>query len=242
LAPHGKAGDERTRMSLPIYERPMANARCHAVFPTAIGECAIAWNGEGLVAVWLSSSDAGAMPRRLRSRWPEAAPAAPSGDVAAVVAAIAGLLSGEHVGFATARLDLGDTGDFDRCVYAVTRGIAAGQLLTYGEVAARVGAGASARAVGQSLGRNPSPIVVPCHRVVAAGHALGGFSAPSGTATKRRLLAIERAHRAGAPDLSIPCRATARANGSRQTAAPMPGTDAALCASAGVLIDPSDRS
>lgn len=182
----------------------MAKARCHAVFPTAIGECAIAWNDAGLVAIWLPSASPGALRRRLRSRWPDAEPAELSGEVAEIVEAIARLLAGEHVGFATARLDLSDTDDFDRRVYAVTRGIAAGQVLTYGEIAARIAGGATAREVGQSLGRNPWPIVVPCHRVVAAGNALGGFSAPGGTATKRRLLAIERARRSGAPDLFDP--------------------------------------
>jgi methylated-DNA-[protein]-cysteine S-methyltransferase len=190
----------------------MANARCHAVFPTAIGECAIAWNDDGVVAIWLPSATPGALQRRLRSRWPDAHPATLSGEIGDIVKAIARLLGGEHVGFATVRLDLGDTGDFDRRVYAVTRGIAAGQVLTYGEVAARAGAGATARAVGQSLGRNPWPIVVPCHRVVAAGNALRGFSAPGGTATKRRLLAIERARRAGAPDLFDPLPADGAAS------------------------------
>ena len=76
-----------------------------------------------------------------------------------------------------------------------------GKVLTYGEVAARVGADASARAVGQSLGRNAMPIVVPCHRVVATGGGLGGFSAPGGTRTKRRMLAIEDAHPSGPPGL-----------------------------------------
>ena len=90
---------------------------------------------------------------------------------------------------------------FDRRVYAVTRSIPPGRVLTYGDVAARVGGDASARAVGQSLGRNRMPIVVPCHRVVASGIGLGGFSAPGGTATKRRLLAIENARRAGPPGL-----------------------------------------
>ena len=74
-------------------------------------------------------------------------------------------------------------------------------MLTYGEVAARVGVDATARAVGQSLGRNAMPIVVPCHRVVATGGGLGGFSAPGGTATKRRMLAIEDAHPSGPPGL-----------------------------------------
>ena len=104
--------------------------------------------------------------------------------------------------------------------------------------------GPTAREVGQSLGRNPWPIVVPCHRVVAAGNALGGFSAPGGTATKRRLLAIERARRASAdPDLfdESPGRSGRRRRDS-QVARPALGTDAARSSSTGVLIDPSGRS
>jgi methylated-DNA-[protein]-cysteine S-methyltransferase len=179
----------------------MARARCTALFATAIGDCAIAWNDVGLTGVWLPATSRDALQRRLRSSCPVALATTPSGEISAIVEAIARLLGGEHVAFDSARLDLADTDAFDARVYAVTRTIAAGQVLTYGEVAARVGGDASARAVGQSLGRNPWPIVVPCHRVVAAGNGLGGFSAPGGTATKRRLLAIERARRADAPDL-----------------------------------------
>ena len=92
----------------------------------------------------------------------------------------------------------------------MTRTIGAGRVLTYGDVAARVGADASARAVGQSLGRNAMPIVVPCHRVVATGGGLGGFSAPGGARTKRRMLAIEDAHPAGPPGLFDDGRAPSR--------------------------------
>lgn len=179
----------------------MAHARCYALFPTAIGDCAIAWNAAGLTGVWLPEASRDALERRVRRRTPGALATAPRADLADLVKAIARLLAGEHVGFESTRLDLEHTDEFDRRVYTVTRAIAAGEVLTYGEVATRVGASASARAVGQSLGRNPWPIVVPCHRVVAAGIALGGFSAPGGTATKQRLLAIERARRPGAPDL-----------------------------------------
>jgi methylated-DNA-[protein]-cysteine S-methyltransferase len=179
----------------------MAPARCTALFATAIGDCAIAWNDVGLTGVWLPAASRDALQRRVRSSCPGALATAPCGEISAIVEAIARLLDGEHVAFDSARLDLAHTDDFDARVYAVTRAIAAGQVLTYGDVAMRVGGGASARAVGQSLGRNPWPIVVPCHRVVAAGNHLGGFSAPGGTATKRRLLAIERARRSGAPDL-----------------------------------------
>ena len=179
----------------------MAHAQSFALFATAIGDCAIAWNDAGLTGVWLPEASRAALERRVRRRAPGAVATAPRAELAGLVATITRLLAGEHVGFDSTRLDFEHTDDFDRRVYAVTRAIAAGEVLTYGEVAARVGAGASARAVGQSLGRNPWPIVVPCHRVVAAGSALGGFSAPGGTATKQRLLAIERARRGGAPDL-----------------------------------------
>ena len=80
---------------------------------------------------------------------------------------------------------------FHRRVYDAARAIPPGKTLAYGEIAERIGAPGAARAVGQALGRNPFPIVVPCHRVLAAGGKIGGFSAHGGTATKRRMLAIE---------------------------------------------------
>ncbi|HEX4232940.1 MAG TPA: methylated-DNA--[protein]-cysteine S-methyltransferase [Caldimonas sp.] len=182
----------------------MAHAGCYALFATAIGDCAIAWNDVGLTGVWFPAATREALQRRVRQRCTDALETAPPSDIAAIVAAIGRLLGGEHVGLDAARLDLAGIDDFDRRVYEATRAIAAGHVLTYGEVAARVGGGASAREIGQSLGRNRWPIVVPCHRVIAAGNGLGGFSAPGGTATKRRLLAIERARRADAPDLFDP--------------------------------------
>jgi methylated-DNA-[protein]-cysteine S-methyltransferase len=89
--------------------------------------------------------------------------------------------------------------EFDRRVYEVARAIAPGETLSYGDVATRLGDPTAAREVGQALGRNSFPVVVPCHRVVAAAGRLGGFSAPGGTTTKRRLLAIEAAHAASLP-------------------------------------------
>lgn len=182
----------------------MAQVRCYALFPTAIGDCAVAWNDIGLTGVWFPEATRKALLRRVLRRSPGAIESSPSGNVADIVTAIGRLLAGEHVGFASARLDLAGIDDFDRRVYEATRDVAAGHVVTYGEIAARVGGGASARDVGQSLGRNRWSIVVPCHRVVAAGNGLGGFSAPGGAATKRRLLAIERARRAGEPDLFDP--------------------------------------
>ncbi|HZP27547.1 MAG TPA: MGMT family protein, partial [Acidimicrobiia bacterium] len=80
---------------------------------------------------------------------------------------------------------------FHQRVYEAARAVPVGTTVTYGELAARVGSPASARAVGQAMAANPFPIVVPCHRVLSAGGRLGGFSATGGLATKRRMLAIE---------------------------------------------------
>jgi methylated-DNA-[protein]-cysteine S-methyltransferase len=103
------------------------------------------------------------------------------------------LLAGEEVDLGEVELDLSDVPEFQREVYRVARSLPRGVTMTYGEVAARVGAAGAAQAVGQAMGHNPFPIVVPCHRVVAAGGGNGGFSAPGGVDTKLRLLAIEGA-------------------------------------------------
>lgn len=107
--------------------------------------------------------------------------------------AIAALLHGERVDLSGVRLDLEGVSPFNRRVYEVTREIPAGQVLTYGDVAHRLGDPDAARAVGRALGQNPFPVVVPCHRVVAAGGQLGGFSGGAGRVTKQRMLEIEGA-------------------------------------------------
>ena len=111
------------------------------------------------------------------------------------------MLDGERTDLGFIRIDDSRIDPFDRRVYAAARTIPAGRVVSYAELAARVGEDASAREVGQSLGRNPFPIIVPCHRIVASSGELGGFSAPGGTATKRRLLTIEDARRDGVDDL-----------------------------------------
>jgi methylated-DNA-[protein]-cysteine S-methyltransferase len=190
----------RARGAAAPYHGRMTRHRSFALFATALGACAIAWNDVGVTAVWLPESDADALRRKVVRSARGAVEAVPDGRLGEVVAAIVRLLAGAPVDLAWVPLDDSHLDDFDRRVYAVARAIAPGRVLTYGEVAARVGADASARAVGAALGRNAMPIIVPCHRVVATG-GLGGFSAPGGTATKRRLLAIEDARADGPPDL-----------------------------------------
>jgi methylated-DNA-[protein]-cysteine S-methyltransferase len=179
----------------------MASPRSFTLFATALGTCAIAWNDLGVTGVWLPEADAESLRRKVARRCDRAHESEPSGRVAETVGAITRLLAGDPVDLTGIVLDDAGIDDFDRRVYAVTRTIAPGRVLTYGEVAARVGFDATARAVGQSLGRNTMPIIVPCHRVVATGGGLGGFSAPGGTQTKRRMLAIEDAHPSGPPGL-----------------------------------------
>jgi methylated-DNA-[protein]-cysteine S-methyltransferase len=90
-------------------------------------------------------------------------------------------------------LDMSGVPPFHRRVYQLIRTIPPGETMSYGEVATLLGSPGAARAVGQALRRNPFALVVPCHRVVAAGGRLGGFSANGGLATKVRLLALEAA-------------------------------------------------
>lgn len=181
----------------------------YALFDTALGVCGLAWTDRGIARVWLPEDDAGVVALRASrgiggegaSHWP----GHPPGLVGRAVDDMAALLAGGSPDFAAAPLDLSACADFELRVYHVARTIRRGATLTYGEVAARVGQPGAARAVGQALGRNPVPVIVPCHRVVSAANSgprpIGGFSAPGGAATKRRLLEIEGALRPPQPDL-----------------------------------------
>jgi methylated-DNA-[protein]-cysteine S-methyltransferase len=163
-----------------------------ALFDTAIGRCAIAWSECGIVAVLLPERDDAALRTRLLRRHPDANEAVPPDEIARAIAGIAALAGGEHRDLSDVVLDLTGVPEFNRRVYAVSRTIKPGATLTYGAIAAHLGE-PDARRVGEAMGKNPCPIIVPCHRVVAAGGKTGGFSAPGGVATKRRLLAIEGA-------------------------------------------------
>jgi methylated-DNA-[protein]-cysteine S-methyltransferase len=172
-----------------------------AFFPTAIGTCALVWRGAAIVGAALPEQDEATARARLARRFPGAAETEPPSLVAEAMARIARLLAGERIDLSAIPLDLSAADDFERRVYGVARAIPHGEVRTYGEVAAAIGAPGSARAVGAALGRNPIPIIVPCHRVLAAQGRSGGFSAPGGTETKFRMLAIEGARRAGEPEL-----------------------------------------
>ena len=164
------------------------------LFPTAIGSCAIAWSDRGVTSVWLPEHTASQTRACVSGRFPHIIESAPPPSISHAIEGIVALLEGQPRDLCDIQLDFSDTvPEFHRRVYDVTRTIKPGTTLSYGEVAARLGEPDAARAVGQALGRNPVPIIVPCHRVLAANGGTGGFSAPGGTATKLQLLAIEGA-------------------------------------------------
>ena len=162
-----------------------------SLFDTAIGRCAIAWGARGIACVQLPEANEQTTHARVLQRFPRAKKAAPPSEVARARDSIIALLRGEPGDLSSVLLDMDPVPPFHRRVYEAARSIPQGVTMTYGDLAARIGAAGSARAVGQALARNPFAIVVPCHRVVAAGGGIGGFSANGGVLTKSRLLAIE---------------------------------------------------
>jgi methylated-DNA-[protein]-cysteine S-methyltransferase len=163
-----------------------------ALFETPIGHCGIAWGRRGVLGVQLPEASAAATARRIARRLSgNGAAAEPPPPVRQAIDGIVALLRGEPRDLSDITLDVADVPSFDRQVYVIARAIPPGSTLSYGEIATRLGDKALSRDVGRALGQNPFPIVVPCHRVLAAGGRPGGFSARGGVATKLRLLAIE---------------------------------------------------
>jgi methylated-DNA-[protein]-cysteine S-methyltransferase len=155
-------------------------------FETPLGRCAIRWTDTGITGVLLPG------------RRPLPGPAFEDGAdippfVRRAIEGIVAVMAGESRDLREVTLDERGMDPFRRVVYAATREIAPGTTRSYGEVARAIGRPDGARDVGAALARNPFPIVVPCHRVVAANGALTGFSAPGGLATKRRMLELEGA-------------------------------------------------
>jgi methylated-DNA-[protein]-cysteine S-methyltransferase len=173
-----------------------------AIFETAIGACGIAWNERGIAAVQLPESSEEKTRTRLRRRFLGAREAPPTPEVQGAIDGIVSLLRAEARDLTAIVLDLEDLPAFNRRVYEVARAIPPGATLSYGEIAAKLGEKPeAARDVGQALGQNPIPIIVPCHRVVAANGKPGGFSASGGVTTKLRLLTIEGAKTSDEPSL-----------------------------------------
>lgn len=164
-----------------------------ALFETAIGTCGIAWGPRGINGVQLPMGTAEKTRIRMKQRYGAIDEAEPPAGVNEAIARIRDLLAGRPDDLADIALDLEGVPEFNRGVYDIARKIPPGQTLTYGDIAKQLGGVELSREVGQALGRNPCPIVVPCHRVLAAGNKPGGFSANGGVETKLKMLAIEGA-------------------------------------------------
>ena len=170
----------------------------HVVFSTALGRMAVAWNEIGLCEVLLPGE----------KRAPAGRPGRPSATVRRAVRLIQSWARGRRVDLGRLPLDVGGS-PFARRLYAEARRIPQGRTVTYGDLARRLGRPGAARAVGTVLGRNPVPLIVPCHRVVSVSGKLGGFSAAGGVRLKEAMLRLEgaspgplrngRARRAPAP-------------------------------------------
>lgn len=173
----------------------MNAAASFTLFETAIGRCGMTWRGGLVISTALPGEDDSATLRNLLRRAPHASEVEPEGVAADAIGLVRRLLDGEAVDLSVIPVDLADCPDFERRIYALLREVPTGSTVTYGELAKRAGAPGAARAVGMAMGRNPVPIIVPCHRVLASSGRSGGFSAPGGVTTKFRILQIEQAGR-----------------------------------------------
>jgi methylated-DNA-[protein]-cysteine S-methyltransferase len=168
------------------------------LFDTAIGICGIGWSEHAIVRFQLPDTETGDTERKLKARIPGAQDAVRSdenlpGFVQHAVAELRRYFEGSAHDFSQIPVDVSHADDLRRRIYHELRTVGFGKTVTYGELAKRIGAGGpeAPRVVGQAMGSNPVPVIIPCHRVLAAGNKLGGFSAPGGTVTKEKLLALE---------------------------------------------------
>jgi methylated-DNA-[protein]-cysteine S-methyltransferase len=165
-----------------------------ACAPTPLGAIGVVWSEAGIVATWMHAGTIERARDHVRRAYPNATDTTPPASIAAALDEIGSLLGGGPQDLRLVALDMAHVPDFDRRVYELARTIPPGSTMTYGDIAKALGEEPMrARDVGVALARNPFAPVVPCHRIVAANGRLGGYSAPGGAATKRRLLELEGA-------------------------------------------------
>ncbi|HET9535978.1 MAG: methylated-DNA--[protein]-cysteine S-methyltransferase [Mesorhizobium sp.] len=172
----------------------MSPVQNYCLVQTAIGWLGIAWSELGVTQLQLPERDRATTERRLRKRLPDGVESVPTGPIEQVIDLLKRYASGAKVDFSQSPVDLAGCDAFRLAIYDAARKLGFGETTTYGELAVRAGYPGEARDTGQALGQNPVPIIVPCHRILAAGNKIGGFSAPGGSATKTRLLEMEGVH------------------------------------------------
>jgi methylated-DNA-[protein]-cysteine S-methyltransferase len=170
------------------------------VFETKLGFAAIAWGDGGITRFRLPYPDRVSAEQQFNGK---ATAQTPPPAVAAVIAQAERYFAGERIDFTPIELDLSSVDPSRRPIYDALRQVKFGETVTYGELAKRAGVNApqAAQDVGVAMARNPVPLIIPCHRVLAAGGKLGGFSAPGRTETKEKMLALEGVFIGGQPRL-----------------------------------------
>ncbi|KGB53421.1 Methylated-DNA--protein-cysteine methyltransferase [Sphingopyxis sp. LC81] len=164
----------------------------YQLFETGAGIAAIGWTSTGITSFRLPAPTAAETERAILRRQPDAVRTEPPAEIAAVIDAAIRYFEGERIEFFEVPVDLGEQPLFFAQVYTFVRKLGWGETTTYGAVARALDAGPEhARAVGQAMATNPVPLIIPCHRVMAAGGGIGGFSAPGGSQSKARMLELE---------------------------------------------------
>ncbi len=176
----------------------MQSSSTHS-FETALGWIGIAWNDRGLTRLFLPDRREKVERRLAALAAVSAKNSAPNATIEGVIDAIRSYAAGELVEFSDVAVDFSGVDAFRHAIYRVARELKFGDISTYGELAGRAGYPGLARETGQALGSNPLPLIVPCHRILAAGGKIGGFSAPGGAATKEKMLTLEGV-RVGRPE------------------------------------------
>lgn len=172
----------------------------YALFETAAGFCGLAWTNDGVVRFQLPGESRDETERLLKRRLPDVQAGKPPPEVATTIEAVKRYFAGETVDFRHVPVDLTGQDEFFKAIYTALRQVGWGQTTTYGALAKQPGAGPeAARDVGVAMGRNPVALIIPCHRCLAAGGKLGGFSAPGGSDTKLKMLELEGVNLAPPP-------------------------------------------
>lgn len=165
------------------------------LFPTAIGEMAIAWRFDAVIGLRLPDRDGQTLRQRVAERFSGAVERPLSGFARDAAESVAALAAGEKRDLRFVAVELPGLDEITRRALIAAREILPGQTRTYGEIAKALGDIGLSRRIGQAMARNPVPVIIPCHRVMGAGGRLTGFSAPGGVDAKLKLLAIEGALR-----------------------------------------------
>jgi methylated-DNA-[protein]-cysteine S-methyltransferase len=164
----------------------------YTLFDTAFGVCGIAWSKCGVVRLALPERTPAETETRVRRQAETNARVQPPRVIATIIRKVQRYFEGDAIDFSQVAIDLSAEPDFERRVYKALRGVSWGLTVSYGELAILADSPGAARAVGRAMAKNPLPVIVPCQRVLAAGGAIGGFSAHGGLATKQKMLALER--------------------------------------------------